>query len=230
LVAGYEGVARPKDAQEIVRIVGITGDVPDVWLPGAPPRESIYLPESLFASATSVRVNLRTEGDPRAVLETARRIVKQLNPEQPVSQARTLGEILSEDVRSRDRWLALLFGVFSSLALFFAVIGLYSVTSFAVAQRTREIGIRVALGATRGDIFRGVLISESGTVFSGLAIGTALSLSLGKLLRSLMSMPARNVWLLPASCVVMLIVSALACHLPARRAARIDPMEALRGE
>lgn len=230
LVAGYPGVARPKNAQAMVRIIGITGDVPDLGLPGAPPRESIYLPESLFVAASSLRVNLRAEKDPRAILEVARRIIKQLTPDQPISQARTLSEILNEDLRSRDRWLAMLFGAFSSIALFLAVIGLYSVASFAVAQRTREIGIRIALGATRKDIFRGVLLSESRAILGGLAIGVALSLSLGKLLPSFISIPAQNAWLLPASCIVMLIASALACHLPARRASHIEPMEALRGE
>jgi predicted permease len=230
LVAGYEGKARPKDAQEMVRIVGVTGNVPDLGSPGAPPRESIYLPESLLVDASSLRVSLRAKDDPRAILATARRVIKQLNHDQPMSQARTLSEILSEDFRSRDRWLALLFGAFSSLALFFAVIGLYSVTSFAVAQRTREIGVRIALGAARGDIFRGVLTSESGAVFSGLAAGAALSLSLGRLLRSLVSMPTQSTWLLPASCAVMLIVSALACYFPASRATKVDPMVALRCE
>jgi predicted permease len=230
LVAGYPGVARPKDAREMVRIIGITGDVPNAWLPGAPPRESIYLPESLFATATSLRVHLRTENNPRAILESARRVVKQLNPDQPIAQARTLGEISSEDMRSRDRWLAILFGAFSSIAVFLAAIGLYSVTSFAVAQRTREIGVRVALGATQARIFRDVLLSESRAVLCGLAIGIGLSLTLGKLLPSFMSMPSQNAWLVPASCMVMLIVSAVASHLPARRAARIEPMEALRGE
>jgi predicted permease len=230
LVAGYPGVGRPKNPQEFVRIIGITGDVPDAWLPGAPPRESIYLPESLFATAASLRVILRTENDPRAILQAARRVVKQLNPDQPVSQARTLGEILTEDLRNRDRWLAILFGVFSNIALFLAAIGLYSVASFAVTQRTREIGVRVALGATRGAILRSVLLSESGVVLSGLAVGIAMSLAFGKLIRSFISMPAQNPWLLPASCLVMVIVSALASYLPARRAARIEPMQALRAE
>jgi predicted permease len=230
LVAGYPGVERPEKPQEMVRIIGITGDVRAAWLPAATPRESIYLPESLFATGSSLRVNLRTENDPMAILEMARRVVKQVNPDQPLSQARTLSEILSEDLRDRDRWLAILFGTFSSIALFLAAIGLYSVASFAVAQRTREIGVRVALGASRVDIFRGVLLSESGVVLSGLAIGSFLSLIVEKLLRGFMSVPAQNGWLLPACCLVMVMVSALASYLPARRAARIEPMEALRAE
>jgi putative ABC transport system permease protein len=214
----------------MVRIIGITGDVRAAWLPGAPPRESIYLPESLFATATSLRVNLRTENDPMSILQTARRVVKQVNPDQPISQARTLDEILSEDLRDRDRWLAMLFSAFSSIALFLAAIGLYSVASFAVTQRTRELGVRVALGATRRDILRRVLLSESGVVLSGLGIGIGLSDILGRLFRSFMSMPADDLWLLLASCCVMLIVSMLASYFPARRAARIEPMEALRTE
>jgi len=230
LVAGYPGVGRPENPQEMVRIIGITGDVRAAWLPGAPPRESIYLPESLFATATSLRVNLRTENDPMSILQTARRVVKQVNPDQPISQARTLDEILSEDLRDRDRWLAMLFSAFSSIALFLAAIGLYSVASFAVTQRTRELGVRVALGATRRDILRRVLLSESGVVLSGLGIGIGLSDILGRLFRSFMSMPADDLWLLLASCCVMLIVSMLASYFPARRAARIEPMEALRTE
>ena len=230
LVAGYPGAARPAHPQEMVQIIGITCDVRNVWLPGAPPRDSIYMPESLFAAAQGLRVSLRTESDPRSVLEAVRRIVKQLDPDQPVSQVRTLSEILSEDLHSRERWLAILLGSFSILALFFAVIGLYSVTSFAVAQRTREIGVRVALGATQADIFRSVLLSEFGVVLTGLAAGTALSAASGKLLRSYLSMPAESAWFLPASCLVMLMVSALASYLPARRATRIEPLQALRAE
>jgi putative ABC transport system permease protein len=153
-----------------------------------------------------------------------------LNPDQPISQARTLSEILSEDLHNRERWLAMLFGAFSTIALFLAALGLYSVVSIAVTQRTREIGVRVALGATRGAILRSVLLSESGVILSGLAVGIVLSLALGRLIRSFISMPAQSTWLLPASCLVMVTVSALASYLPARRAARIEPMQALRAE
>jgi predicted permease len=230
LVAGYPGTARPARPQEMVRIIGITGDVSNAWLPGAPLRESIYLPESLFATDGSSRVILRTENDPLAVLAPARRVVKQLNHDQPISQVRTLSEILSQDLRSRDRWLAILFSIFSGLALFLAVTGLYSVTSFAVAQRTQEIGVRVALGATRKDILRGVLLSECGAVLWGLAIGLVLCMTLEKLLHEFTNLPAQRAWLLPASCVVMLVMSALATYIPARRASRIEPMQALRAE
>ena len=138
---------RPEHPREMVRIIGITGDVHAASLPGAPPRESIYLPGSVFVNSSSLRVILRTQNYPMGFLAAARRTIKEANPEQPVTQARTLEQILSEDVLGRDRWLAMLLGGFSSIALFLAVISLYAITSFAVTQRTKEIGVRVALGS-----------------------------------------------------------------------------------
>jgi predicted permease len=230
LSAGYSGVERPPNPQQTARIVGITGDVRGAWLPGAPARETIYLPESLFAMNSSLRIHLRTAGDPMSALETARRIVMQVNPVQPISQARTLDDILSEDLRSRDRWLATLLGIFSSSALFLAAIGLYSVASNAVAQRTKEFGVRVALGAQRGEILRIALLSGGKVVLLGVATGVALSLLFQKFLGSLMNSPPQAGWLLAPACLIMLFVSAISSFFPARRAARAEPLAALRSE
>lgn len=230
LVAGYKDVARPPHATEMVRIIGITGDVRAAWIPGAPHRETIYLPESLFATPYSLLVHLRTSGDPFSILDTARHMIKQVNPEQAISNPRTLDAILSEDLRSRDRWLAILTGIFSGSALFLAVIGLYSVASFAVCQRSREFGLRIALGAAPSEILRIALFAEMRMVLVGMGIGIPLTFIVRRIMGSVMATASKDLWfLLPAS-VTMILVSAFATYLPARQAARVDPMVTLRSE
>ncbi len=230
LAAGYPGILRPAHPDEYVRIIGVTGDVLAAWSPGTPPRETLYLPASLFLGAWNVRAQLRTSGDPMSLLETARKAIRGLNPGQPISQARTIDGILSEDLRSRDRWLAALFGAFAGLALALAVAGLYSVVSYAVTQRKREIGIRMALGARREDIFRATLLSEISIVFAGILAGFALSVPAQSLLTRLFALHTGGGWILPISGAAMMAVAIFAASLPSYRASRVDPMEVLRTE
>jgi predicted permease len=230
LIVGYPGAARPAHPREIVRIIGITGDVRAAWLPGAPPRETIYLPESLFLTGTDLRVHLRTVENPLSILDMARHAVTAVNPRQPIAQVRTLDDILSQDLRSRDRWLAILFASFSGIALFLAAIGLYSIVSFAMAQRTTEFGLRIALGAQRREILRIALIKEAGVIFAGLVSGIVLSLLLTKLLRSFVGAPAPDIWLFLTCSGIMLTTSAIASLIPAQRAAHLDPAQVLRTE
>jgi predicted permease len=230
LIVGYSGVKRPAHPRELVRIIGITGDVRAAWLPGAPPRETIYLPESLFLTGTDLRVHLRTAGDPLSVLENARRIVGAVDAGQPIAHVRTLDDILNQDLRSRDRWLAILFSAFSGVAVFLAAIGLYSIVAFATAQRTAEFGLRLALGAHRRAILRIALTSEMNVVAAGLLGGLMLSFLFAKLLQNFLIAPAPDTWLLIASCSVMLATSAASAFIPAWRATRLDPAKALRTE
>jgi ABC-type antimicrobial peptide transport system permease subunit len=126
--------------------------------------------------------------------------------------------------------MATLFGAFSILALVLAAIGLYSVVSYSVAQRTNEFGIRMALGASRKDVLRLVFTSVSITVGSGLIIGVAASLGLNKLLSAWTEAGVRDPAILGGMALVLLGVSALACFVPARRASSVDPIQALRYE
>ncbi len=230
LVAGYEDFALPPHPTQIVHIIGVARDVRAAWFGSAPSRETIYLPESLFATSHSLQVHVRTSGDPLMVLGTVRRVIDRANPTQAISNPRTLDEILSDDLRSRDRWLAILTGAFSGSALFLAAIGLYSVASFAVNQRTREFGLRIALGATRDHILGIALLSEMRAVLAGIGVGALLTFFIQRTLGSTMNLPSMSpLYLIPA-CLTMLIVSAFASHLPARRAAGIDPNETLRTE
>jgi predicted permease len=230
LVAGYPGTMRPDHPHGVVRIIGVTGNATAAWSGGAPPRQSLYLPGSLFAGDTGLRVHLRTAGDPMAVLPTVRRVISQIDSRQPLSQVRTLDEILAQDLQSRNRWLAILFGAFSGTALLLAAVGLYSIASFVVAQRNREFGVRIALGAGREDIRQLVLFSQFAPVLTGILFGTMLSIFLEKILRATMNAQWKDVWFLPVGSLLLLTVTALASWQPARRASRVDPAQALRAE
>lgn len=230
LAAGYPEVLRPARPKEYVRIIGVTGDVLAAGNPAATPRETLYLPASLFAGTGNVRAQIRTVGDPKALLETARKVVGEVNPGQPFSSAKSLEDILNEDLRSRDRWLATLFGIFAALALVLAIVGIYSVVSFGVTQRSREIGVRMALGARRVDIFRSTLVSEAKTVFIGMLAGLAISVPTQSLLRRLFDLRASDSWILPVGGIAIILAAVVAAFFPSRRASQVDPMEVLRAE
>jgi ABC-type antimicrobial peptide transport system permease subunit len=159
-----------------------------------------------------------------------RRVVAQLDAASPVDQVRTLDGMLSEGI-ARPRFHAVLLGAFALIALALTVVGLYGVLTYSVIARTREIGVRVALGARRGDVV-GMILKEAGVLVAlGVCGGVAGSLAGNRLLGSMVSGTAvPQPVLLPLSCCIILVAAALAAFFPARRAATIDPMTTLRGE
>jgi len=166
------------------------------------------------------------------VLDAVRREIRAVDPRLPVLSMRTMREHLDS---SFDLWVvrtgARLFAIFGGVALLLAMIGLYGVRAYTVACRTREIGIRMALGAGAGDTLRLILREGLLLTAAGTAIGLALSLGLGKLLSTLLyRVSAVDGLVLTAAPLLLAAVSLLACYLPARRAARVDPMVALRYE
>ena len=177
------------------------------------------------------QILVRTRVAPLSILHDIRARLVQLDREQQVMQVRDL-EFWITDLReySQQRFIATLFAVFSVLALVLAAVGLYSVVSYGVATRTNEFGIRMALGARSSDVFRIVFSSTAINVGAGLLVGLVLSIAFDKLSTRWVMESSRNPWILVGVTLILIAAAALACFLPARRAASIDPMEALRYE
>jgi ABC-type antimicrobial peptide transport system permease subunit len=131
---------------------------------------------------------------------------------------------------SRGRLISILFGSFAALALILSAVGLYSVVSYSAAQRTNEFGIRLALGAQKGDVLRNVFSSAGVSVGFGLVAGVTLSVGLNRLISSWVENSASSALMLIGTCVVLLFASGLACLIPSWRASSVDPMTALRCE
>src|SRR6185312_10914740 len=173
---------------------------------------------------------VRTRRDPLAVGRDIHRALRSLDPALPLIKLKTLEQQIDQ-TQFVDRLIAWLTSAFGLLATLLASIGLYGVTAFSVARRTREIGIRMALGARRGDVIR--LVTREVLLLSaiGIAAGIALALALGKLVESqLYEIKGSDPIVMTAATLVILAVAALASYLPARRAAKIDPTQALRYE
>jgi putative ABC transport system permease protein len=173
---------------------------------------------------------LRTSNDPETSTKATESAVWSLDAQQPVMHIRTMDQLIEENVADRTRPMVLL-GVFAGLALVLACLGVYGVLAYAVAQRTREIGVRMALGAKPSDVTR--MVRRSGLRLSGLGLvaGAVLAFALSSLLRSLLfgvTAIAPSIYL--ATAAVLLFVALAACVIPAQRASRVDPMLALRDE
>jgi ABC-type antimicrobial peptide transport system permease subunit len=173
---------------------------------------------------------VRTEGDPAALRGAIREAVLAVDGSEPVSNFETMPDAIGESLAPR-RFVVTLLGVFAAMALLMAVLGLYGVVSYAVSQRTQEFGIRVALGAGRGEILGMVVGQGVRLAGAGAAVGLVASLLLGRLLRSQLFEVSPFDPVIFAGMVVILVGAAmLASYIPARRATRVDPMVALRHE
>jgi putative ABC transport system permease protein len=210
-------------------IVGVVADVRQRSLE-APPDPTVYVsfrqrPQAIFALTTVLRI--RTE--PAAVVAAARTALRELDPTLP-PRFRPLDQVVADSLAARRFSLTLL-ALFGGLALLLATAGIAGVTAFAVARRRPELGIRLALGATRGDVLRLVVAGQVRIVGLGAAFGLAAAALGARLLSSqLYGVAASDPWSFLASAVVLLAVGSLACALPARQATRIDPTEALRSQ
>lgn len=176
------------------------------------------------------RIELRTAGDPAPIVAAVREVVKQTSANLPPLEIHTTNQLVAESL-TRDRMITKLSGVFGALAALLACIGIYGTMAYAVAGRTREIGIRIALGAQQGSVVWMVLRESLLLVAIGVAIGLPAVIGAGKLIGSLLYglTPADPLALVLAT-LLMFAVAALAGYIPARRAMRVDPMVALRYE
>jgi len=175
-------------------------------------------------------VVLRTEGDPNAVMRPVRRTVAELDPGEVIYAVETLNDVLSGSLAAR-RLTMILLGVFALLALVLACVGIYGVISYLVGERTREIGVRIALGARRSDVLRLILGQGAKMALVGVALGIAVALVLTRLIRNqLYGVSAHDPLTFAAVAFALVLVALAACYIPARRAMQVDPMVALRNE
>jgi putative ABC transport system permease protein len=213
------------------KVVGIVGSVKHNGLT-ADTQAEVFTPNIQAGSELSNTMFLaaRTTSNPLAFTNAIRNIVYSLDRDQPVARVATM-ETLLADSMARSRFITLLLGVFAAVAMILAGVGVYGVMSYTVAQRTHEIGVRMALGASSGDVLR--LVARQGLVLAlaGVAIGLAASLLLTQYLSSqLYGVSATDPVTFAAISLLLVGVALVACALPARRATRVDPMVALRYE
>ncbi len=217
-----------KDPDGWLEIIGVVADVKNAGV-DKPTEPAIYLPSS-FVLPHNISLLVRTTGDPEASLQAIKQQVRSISSDVVLSNEHPLTWWLWTEAWGRERFVATLFGAFAILALALAATGLYGVVSYAVSQRTREFGLRMAVGAQRMDVVRLVLKSAAITVAAGTVVGVVLSLALNRIMASWAGGSSRDPLVLLAVSIVLLVVATLACLVPARRAASIEPMRALRTE
>jgi putative ABC transport system permease protein len=211
----------------LLTIVGIVGDVHQYGLE-APPRPTVYV--NLFQRPVPwMTITMLTDADTQFVTTIAHRVLQDLNPEIP-PRFRTFSQIYSASLGSR-RFTLILFGFFAVVALLLATAGVFGIVAYSVSRRTREIGVRVALGARSHNVLTMILGQGMRTILIGLIIGLAGSLALTRTLSSLLFGVTATDPLTFAAVIALLVAAALlACYIPARRATKVDPMVALRCE
>jgi putative ABC transport system permease protein len=211
----------------LLTIVGIVGDIHEYGL-DAPPRPTVYV--NLFQRPRSaITVTMLSDAGTQLVTSAARGILQDLNPEIP-ARFRTLSQVYSASLGLR-RFNVILIGFFGIVALLLATTGVFGVMAYSVSRRTREIGVRVALGAGSSDVLRMILSQGLRTIFIGVAIGIAGSLALTRTIESLLFGVTATDPLTFGGVTLLLVGAALlACYIPARRATRVDPMITLRYE
>ena len=209
-------------------IVGVVGDVKHYGLE-RPMRPGIYMPVATFPRPT-LTMAIHTRVDPASVTPSIRDMLRQMDPDLPVFGVRTMEESIrrSMSLRAAFSWML---GVFASLAFLLAIGGAYGVATYLVTQRTREIGIRVALGARSADIFKTIVGRGLAVVAAGVACGLAASMAIARLLaEALFGVNPHDAAVLAFVACVLVGTALMANGLPARRAAQLDPMRSLRTE
>jgi predicted permease len=211
-----------------LEVIGVVGDVRNDGL-DHPTKPAVFLPYS-FVLPPDVPLSVRSAGDPEAAIQSVKRRLLDMNPDMVVGNAHTLIWWLDTQGWGQGRFIATLFSLFAILALALAATGLYSVVSFAVTQRTQEVGIRMALGAPRANILRLVISSTAVMLAAGVVVGLGLSVVLSRVVGSWAGGSPRDPVTLLSAALVLVLVSVVACVAPAWRAASVDPAVALRYE
>ena len=209
-------------------IVGVTRNVKSAGL-NSEPEPTYYVPTTQ-APLQDMTILVRTQSDPTAIVPALRSAVWAIDPNQPVSNINTLEKLMSDSI-AQPRLNMLLMGLFGALALILAAVGIYGLLSYAVTQRTREIGVRMALGASMADVLKLVMKQVVVLALIGEVIGIAGALALTRVMRGMLfAVTPTDATTFVAVSAVLLAVALLACYFPARRATRVDPLVALRYE
>jgi ABC-type antimicrobial peptide transport system permease subunit len=228
--------SRPPDwltalgADDWMQVIGVVGDALNDGL-DHPVRPAIFAPYSTLLP-TGTQILIRTRVAPEPVLYSIRKGLATVSPDQQtygvIADLETW--IRNEPEWARGRLISALFAGFSIAALFLSGVGLYSVLSYSVAQRTNEFGIRMALGATRRHVLRVAMGSAGVSVGTGIAVGLALSLGLNRVVSAWVGITTNQALVVLSVSLLLLVVAGLACLVPARKALSIDPIAALRSE
>jgi predicted permease len=219
----------PLNPKSWAAIVGVVADVKHLGL-DEEVRPEIYTPYTQVSVPSDPILVVRTAVDPVRLAAVVHREVAAGAPDQPVYEMMTMEQRLANSTAVRRNGM-LLFGLFAAVALIIAAIGIYGVISYSVGQRTREIGIRMALGAERRDVLKLVLKQGLKLIFAGLTIGLIASLALTRLMKNLLfEVSATDPPTFVAIALILNIVALLACWIPARRATKVDPLVALRND
>ncbi|HVS83936.1 MAG TPA: ABC transporter permease [Pyrinomonadaceae bacterium] len=212
----------------LLHVVGVVGDVHDYGV-------DVAISPTIYANAlqrlpsSSLTVVARAQVAPSALVPAMREAVRSLDPQLPLN-FRTLDQVFSSSL-DQHRFSLVIFGVFGTVALLLAAMGIYGVTSYAVAQRTQEIGIRMALGAQMSDVLKLVLRSGMSLALMGAAFGVAGAFATTRVMSSLLfGVAPTDLATFTAVVVVLVVVAFVACYIPARRATKVDPLVALRYE
>jgi putative ABC transport system permease protein len=223
------GTGRIQRPEEWTQVVGVVKDVRQFEL-AADPKPQMYLPYRQRGFFDARDLVVKTDVDPASLAATVRKTVWEIDKDQPVSNIRTMEEILLDSI-ARQRFSMLLLAIFAAVALTLAAVGIYGVMSYSVAQRTHEIGIRMALGAQTGAVLKLAVGYGLKLVIAGVAIGLIAAFALTRVMSTLLyGVTATDPATFALISLLLVCVAALASYIPARRATKVDPIIALRYE
>jgi predicted permease len=223
------GISTYDNEDSVMReIVGVVGDVRNRNL-STESKPAYYVPQTQVPFSQMVTV-VKTIGEPRALISAATKEVAGMDQDVPLFSVKTMEEYISTSVAA-PRFSTTLLSIFAGVALVLTIVGLYGVMSYSVAQRTNEIGIRMALGAQSRDVLLMIVKQGSVLILLGLVIGLAGAYALTRVISSLLfGVTAKDPFTFAAVSVLLAVVALLACYIPALRATKVDPMNALRCE